>query len=317
MVSVSDECGPDLQIDIFQYSNMYSVTLAYSRLVADESVISECGPYVTVPGSNVASWPTLAALYAKLTPGVTVHQWSEANGITARGIDPRRFVSFGIIKGFLKRIHRWPVIVDHTAPLLLSSGLTTGVGLGVTGPPPARRRVGFQSAKTSRGGDSSLSRPGDSTFTLRSQGSTASINVAATPPSPGRHTPPSLPNRSPSRRHTTLGPASREQQQLTGRSMTSAPDTHPSLSSRRAGTLRSTGGGSGFTGQVGGLSHPKQREGRRFELEDELICLLDGHHHADEIQVRMGMSWSQLEVVLGLDELHNGVGRKGIAVVYR
>lgn len=102
-----------------------------------------------------------------------------------------------------------------------------------------------------------------------------------------------------------------------GRSQTSAPDTHPSMSSRRTGTMRSGGGNSGFAGQLGGLAHTKQREGRLYEMEDELICLLDGRHHADEIQVRMGLSWSQLEQVLGLDEVTNGVGRKGIAVVYR
>lgn len=92
------------------------------------------------------------------------------------------------------------------------------------------------------------------------------------------------------------------------------------MSSRRTGTYRSAGGNSGFGGHVGGLVHnttSRQREGRPYELEDELICLLDGHHHADEIQVLMGMSWTQLESVLGLDELQNGVGRKGIAVVYR
>jgi hypothetical protein len=58
-------------------------------------------------------------------------------------------------------------------------------------------------------------------------------------------------------------------------------------------------------------------EKRRHEMEDELLGYLDGHHHTDEIQVRMGMGWAQLAKTLGLDELRNGNGKKGVAVVYR
>jgi len=36
----------------------------------------------------------------------------EANEVRQRGIDVRRFVTFGIIKGFLRRVHRWPIYVD-------------------------------------------------------------------------------------------------------------------------------------------------------------------------------------------------------------
>jgi hypothetical protein len=41
-----------------------------------------------------------------------VHDWMEANEVQARGIDVRRFVTFGVIKGFLRRVHRWPIYVD-------------------------------------------------------------------------------------------------------------------------------------------------------------------------------------------------------------
>lgn len=36
----------------------------------------------------------------------------ETNEVRSRGIDVRRFVTFGIIKGFLRRVHRWPIHVD-------------------------------------------------------------------------------------------------------------------------------------------------------------------------------------------------------------
>ncbi|CAK9783134.1 NPR2-domain-containing protein [Cutaneotrichosporon oleaginosum] len=298
-------------IDIFQYSNLYTVNSSFPRLVADESVIAECGTYVTRPNFPVLDWPALATLYAKLTPGITVHKWCEDNGVLAKGIDPRRFVSFGIIKGFLVRAHRWPVMVDRTAPLLLGPGLgLTGAGSSLLAPDPARRRVGFHSnSRESRDfrNDSGITRAllggdsrGESQFTLRSGGSAASITGV----SPGSAAPNSPP---------------RKLNQNQGRSLGSMPDTHPSVSSRRTNTLRSGGGLSQFTTSAGaGVSQiSRQAQGRLYELEDELLGYLDGHHHTDEIQVRMGMSWTQLEKVLGLDEMRDGVGRKGIAMVVK
>jgi len=52
-------------------------------------------------------------LYSRLKPGKTVHTWMEENNITERGIDPQRFVTFSTIKGFLRRVHRWPVLLPR------------------------------------------------------------------------------------------------------------------------------------------------------------------------------------------------------------
>jgi hypothetical protein len=52
-------------------------------------------------------------------------------------------------------------------------------------------------------------------------------------------------------------------------------------------------------------------------LEEELLRYLDGTHHTDEIQVRFGVSWSKLEKMLGLEDIKDGKGKKGIAVIYR
>ena len=124
-------------IDIFQYSNMYTCKPAIQRKIKDKSVSEECGAYVTHAGElqnllgsvgdftsslsvrrfrmigfPIPSWPILAILYSQLRPGITVHEWMETNEVRSRGIDVRRFVTFGIIKGFLRRVHRWPIHVD-------------------------------------------------------------------------------------------------------------------------------------------------------------------------------------------------------------
>lgn len=41
-----------MMIDIFQYSNMYTVKPAIQKMSRDESVSEECGLYVTRPGTS-------------------------------------------------------------------------------------------------------------------------------------------------------------------------------------------------------------------------------------------------------------------------
>ncbi|OXG25806.1 nitrogen permease regulator 2 [Cryptococcus neoformans Tu259-1] len=337
-----------MMIDIFQYSNMYTLKPIISRLSADETIISECACYVTRSGFPLPDWPTLLQLYSRFQPGITVHDWIEAHEVLSMGIDPRRFVSFGIIKGFLRRVHRWPKLVERREPLIHV--------------PEHRKRVGFDDSV--RGNSSgfyrdrdrsqsqihlyqqghqhtsgfhpndsavSLSRGnlgGESTFTLRSVGSNASLGVS--PSSIPTRTPPSLHGKSP-RRHpfapSTTGTVSTHTAHP--RSHVSAAESHPSTSSRRAiggsttGTNTTGGlvpGGSGFISRYG--MNARQREEaaavkQAEELEEELIGFLDGSHHADEIQVRFGWSWGQLEKIFGLDEMIGGMGRKGVTVIYR
>ncbi|ORY26339.1 nitrogen permease regulator 2-domain-containing protein [Naematelia encephala] len=280
-----------MMIDIFQYSNMYTLKPNITRLAADETIINECGAYVT-RGGTTPSWPILLRLYSKLLPGVTVASWIESEDVLSLGVDPRRFVSFGIIKGFLRRVHRWPIMLEKGSPL-------------IDHPEHTKRRVGFDKSTRigsgatlstkAAGGDSGFTRsiPAESNFTLRSMSSNASLGVS--PSSIPNRTPPSAASKSPSRRplHFTAMP----------RSLYS-DNTHQSNSSKKTGaTLRS-----------GAL---KMREEQTKAIEEELLRMLNGKHHADEIQVTFGMSWSQLERVLGLDDIKEGRGKKGVTLILR
>jgi hypothetical protein len=62
-------------------------------------------------GFPIPPFPTLLTLYSRLKLGKTLHVWIEENNIAELGIDVRRFITFGVIKGFLRRIRRWPVLV--------------------------------------------------------------------------------------------------------------------------------------------------------------------------------------------------------------
>ncbi|PWO01156.1 nitrogen permease regulator 2, partial [Tilletiopsis washingtonensis] len=104
-----------ITLDIFAFSNMYSLRPAIAIMAEDESIQRECGAYVSRAGSAVPSWPKLLQLYSALRPGITLHDWIDSHDVDELGIDVRRFVTFGVIKGFLRRVHRYPILL--AAPL--------------------------------------------------------------------------------------------------------------------------------------------------------------------------------------------------------
>lgn len=87
------------------------------RLVRDSlSSFAESCLALANTGHPLQSWPTLLHLYSRFKAGKTVDIWIEENGVSESGIDVRRFVTFGVIKGFLRRIHRWPVLLPKITP---------------------------------------------------------------------------------------------------------------------------------------------------------------------------------------------------------
>ncbi|KXN92240.1 hypothetical protein AN958_08693 [Leucoagaricus sp. SymC.cos] len=98
-----------MTIDIFQWSNMYTLRKSIQWLADEIHVKEECGPYVTKQGHSIPDWPKLLHLYSRMKPGKTMFEWKEEFEAEKLGIDIRRFTSFGVIKGFLRRVHRWPV----------------------------------------------------------------------------------------------------------------------------------------------------------------------------------------------------------------
>ncbi|KAI1794580.1 NPR2-domain-containing protein [Ganoderma leucocontextum] len=107
-----------MMIDIFQYSNMYTLRKSMQWLADEDHIKEECGPYVTKPGWVIPDWPKLLHLYSRFRAGKTVRDWMEEYDVHKLGIDVRRFTSFGVIKGFLRRVHRWPILLSRPEPPL-------------------------------------------------------------------------------------------------------------------------------------------------------------------------------------------------------
>ena len=319
-----------MMIDIFQFSNVvsgpnylcdfahttfkYTLCRPISWLLADPAVYEECGPYVHKE-SGIPPWPRLAWLYARIKPPLTVGQWMTDYAVP-ESIDVRRFVSFGVIKGFLRRVHRWPVLLEGDQS---TEQLSLSRRKGKTVATPVKRTLG--------GTEEEL------------QALVKTLPLPAAPYIPGVI--PAADNVPPYARwrpvdssefplHSTVAPlylessssdsdqrqalsdpmeVSRGMQMLTRRERMRVPallesGSLPTTSHMREETER------------GGLRVMEQ--GTKVDVPAELPCMLDGKHHADELCVQYEWSWHHLEQVLrsiGGAQSAGDLGR--VVVIYR
>ncbi|KAE8257066.1 hypothetical protein A4X13_0g2596 [Tilletia indica] len=99
-----------IMIDLFQYSNIYILRPLIASIATLDSIQRECADYVIRPGKPRPPYSELLKLYASaLRPGITVSQWMEDLNVERMYLDVRRFVTFGVIKGFVRRVHRFPI----------------------------------------------------------------------------------------------------------------------------------------------------------------------------------------------------------------
>ena len=151
-------------VDIFQYFNMYTVRPAIAKMADDEALGRECATYVTRPGYPMPPYPELLKLYSLLRAGKTLHDWIEDNNLDDKGIDVRRFVSFGVIQGFLRRVHRYPIYLgtrwtDDGVARFDTSVVSTVRNSPVVNSPVAKPGdSGFRAAETAGRRDQSGSR---------------------------------------------------------------------------------------------------------------------------------------------------------------
>jgi hypothetical protein len=117
-------------LDIFQFGAIYAPTAEMGTFVEDDEAQEEAVRYVCMgtyrklkddEGSGSREewgWRSrevgvdkarLVHLYTTLKQGQTLKHWCSEHNIMLSGIDVRRFITFGIIKGFLYRVHKYVV----------------------------------------------------------------------------------------------------------------------------------------------------------------------------------------------------------------
>ncbi|CAH7683093.1 nitrogen permease regulator 2-domain-containing protein [Phakopsora pachyrhizi] len=109
--------------DPFRFSNCYSLVGGPALdLMGDsnnpESIEfqEELQAYISIDSDSEKHPPSISkllCLYSDFKSGSTVHDWMEQNEAHKLPIDVRRFISFGTIKGFLRRLRCYPIWALH------------------------------------------------------------------------------------------------------------------------------------------------------------------------------------------------------------
>ncbi|KAL9600909.1 MAG: hypothetical protein Q9219_002844 [cf. Caloplaca sp. 3 TL-2023] len=112
-----------LLLDIFSFSAIYAPTAEITSFVEDTDMQHECARYVTLTsggnGESIDHAPIdgfqLLELYLSFRPGQTVRSFYMEHTEVMDKIDVRRFITFGVIKGFLYRIHKYAIATSQTS----------------------------------------------------------------------------------------------------------------------------------------------------------------------------------------------------------
>ncbi|KAL8686855.1 MAG: hypothetical protein Q9218_006814 [Villophora microphyllina] len=112
-----------LLLDIFSFSAIYAPTAEFASFVEDTEMQEECARYIASPSDRtgqsyqhgLVSGLQLVELYLALKQGQTLKSFYIEHAETMDRIDVRRFVTFGVIKGFLYRVHKYAIATNPTS----------------------------------------------------------------------------------------------------------------------------------------------------------------------------------------------------------
>ncbi|KAI8138520.1 nitrogen permease regulator 2 [Fennellomyces sp. T-0311] len=109
--------GCIIMTDVFQFSNVYAVRPEITRMLESgkSGLAQECLEYITVPDAAPPPLARVFALYCGLQYGSSVRDWIEEHQVATLPIDVRRFISFGVIKGLIYRVHKYPILTNVDA----------------------------------------------------------------------------------------------------------------------------------------------------------------------------------------------------------
>ena len=120
-----------------QFSDVYCTTAAIARLAQTPRMQRECIEYIVE--HDCADPPTFErvfALYCALQRGLRMRDFCARHALPALGIDPARFVIFGTVNGFVRRVSEYPVLLAGRG-----ASAVVSTNIGETAPPIDAARV--------------------------------------------------------------------------------------------------------------------------------------------------------------------------------
>lgn len=103
-------------IPIFQYSNSYLPTQRLVELYENEELQEECIQSVARVSNAPELLPnfhSIFRMFCSMNYGITVRDLCLQFNPSALNIDEKLLIRFGLLKGLIRRIHRYPVLIDE------------------------------------------------------------------------------------------------------------------------------------------------------------------------------------------------------------
>jgi hypothetical protein len=115
--------GCVILLDIFSFGASYAPTAEFGIFVSDRDMQEEGRLYAMVPRpgdgtgtlQGAIDGTQLVEMYASLRQGQSLRSWCLEHPALVAGIDIRRFITFGVIKGFLYRVHKYAIAMSLSA----------------------------------------------------------------------------------------------------------------------------------------------------------------------------------------------------------
>lgn len=102
-------------IPIFQYSNSYLPTQRLVELYQNEDLKRDCIRYVarlSTSSDNLPSYRSIFKMYCSMNYGITIRDLCLQFNPSNLNIDEKRLIRFGLMEGLIRRIHRYPVLIE-------------------------------------------------------------------------------------------------------------------------------------------------------------------------------------------------------------
>ncbi|CAO2658019.1 Nn.00g072790.m01.CDS01 [Neocucurbitaria sp. VM-36] len=133
--------GSESETSRDERGSISSATSQHSNTVGSALKAPEFDSHITSQKNDDANedeWQidheTLITLYTSLRQGLTLKNWVLENLDLLSGIDVRRFITFGIIKGFLYRVHKYAIATSTALPPAPPTSLQTSVATSIANP---------------------------------------------------------------------------------------------------------------------------------------------------------------------------------------
>ncbi len=108
-------------IPVFLHSNMYALTPEIHKLSKDDEMHKECVKWVADDAAHLPNCRDVFMLYCAMGPGIMIKDLCARHDMTSLKVNPRLLVQYGLIKGFIHRLDKYPVLVGEPLSLKLKN----------------------------------------------------------------------------------------------------------------------------------------------------------------------------------------------------